>query len=64
MKDRLPKTIGTGEPHFNASRANNKIFRGCLGRSASGQEKRLGGLWGFLHHTHRRVFAPNRRWKL
>src|SRR5947199_227454 len=36
--------------------------RVLFGEAVSGQEKRLGGL-ASKHHTHRRVSAPNRRWK-
>jgi len=44
MKDRLPKTTDSGEPHFNARRLKSKNFRGCRsGEAASGQEKLLGG---------------------
>jgi len=59
LKDRLPKTIETGETNFNADGAimNPNFPRVFRGEAASGQEKILGGFEA--SYTTRTVGRPH-----
>lgn len=55
----MPKTIDTDETDFNVSRARQGFSR-CLREKQLAGKRNVLGANGFRHHTHRRVFAPNR----
>ena len=66
MVDGRQETTVSGEDASNARRMSSlkiDISRVFWEKRQAGKRNVLGA-FGFRHHTHRRVSAPNRRWKI